>query len=129
MSTSPNIEGPVTLNVLSFTGLNGCQMQWRAGDTQPQIKLQLLGGGVALNLASAVVTINFFAPGNPSYIQSSVMTLAGDNETLTYERQPSDFTTINPGTYYFAVTVAYTDGTGFTAPDNGEAILQVEPQF
>jgi hypothetical protein len=128
-TTAPNIDGPVTLDVSSFNDLTNCQMMWRQGDTQPDIVLQMLANGTAVDLSGATVTINFVVPGQSSFVQTSVMSVGGDNETCSYARQPNDYTTANDGRYYFAVKAVWPDGTGFTGPDNGEAILTVNSAY
>ena len=128
-ATAPNVDGPLTLNVLSFNDLTNCLMEWRQNDTQPYIELQIMANGAAVDLSGATVTINFVIPGQTSFAQTSDMTISSDDETLTYTRAKSDFTTQNAGRYYFVVTATWPDGSQLSAPNTAEAVLIVNSEF
>jgi|GEM_PF-3628652 hypothetical protein len=130
MSTCPDIVGFTKLSILSCFGLSNALFEFRQGDTQPPLSLQIIdGNGNAIALTGATVTACYIVPGQQEYCQQSPLAIQSDGVTAKCERGVDDFITQNPGRYYFVVTARWPDGTGISAPDNGEAEIVVNPAW
>jgi len=87
-------------------------LTWRMkrGDTYPPLKVQLLRGGVPIDLTGA--TVNFCFLGNK--YQCTVTDAA--NGKIEHQWQPEE--TSNPGTYNAEIEVTYSSGSVETFPNN-----------
>ena len=130
--SAPDVVGIITARVLSFPTVSGTwQMAWNVGDTQPLISIALSDGNSnPVLLSGATVTAAFISDpdgGSPSVVQTSTLTVDGSGLCATYERQASDYTTLNAGWYGVRISADYGNSLGFSAPSTGYLYLLVNP--